>query len=358
MFLYLTKGKKMAKRVTTKVTEETVEGAPEPIVPIEISAQELTPEETEFSEYLSSLGPSTNIIKIHKFIDGSRKYCGRAEPAALIREGEEYILRKWGGGRYYLMSYLNNQYVHDGSRLIEIYESPEERQTPMKTSSSESMLLREEIQRQHEMVLRLLDGQKQTPQPGPSLSDIIAALGSMRSFIPQPPDITKMLPGLVDFIKLAKETAVGSESSGWAGTIQSALTLLPSIMGGIASMKTNSGAPSPAGQDPAPRALNPEEAEKKLLSHAIEYLKTEAISGMDPGLVVDWISNHMEQPIYRNMAVILLNRQFETLFQVDKDLEKEPLRSWFLKVYTDLRKVLIDDNPNSETEIAAGSVGR
>jgi hypothetical protein len=54
------------------------------------------------------------------------------------------------------------------------------------------------------------------------------------------------------------------------------------------------------------------------------------------------------------MAVILLNRQFETLFQVDSDLEKEPLRSWFKKVYDELRKVFIDGDSSQESEPIAG----
>lgn len=351
----------MAKRVTTKVTEETVEGAQDPVaIPIDVDPAAITQEESEFTDFIESLGPSTNLVKIHKIIDGNRQYCGRAQPGVLATEGEEFILKRWGGGRYYLMSFLNGRFVQGGSKTIEIYEMPKAEQAILQGSMSnpESVLLREEIQRQHEIVLKLLEGQKQTQQTAPSITDLIGALASMKSLVPQPLDITKMLPGLVDFIKLAKETAGGGpDGSGWAGTIQSAIGMLPTILRGVSAMKASGGGPVPESPGPEETALNSEQAEKKLLSEAIATLKAEAISGMDPGLVVDWISNHMEQPNYRNMAVILLNRQFETLFQVDKDLEKEPLRSWFLRVYTELRKVFIDDNPNSESNAAAGSVG-
>jgi hypothetical protein len=49
-----------------------------------------------------------------------------------------------------------------------------------------------------------------------------------------------------------------------------------------------------------------------------------------------------------------LNRQFESLFSVDPDLEKEPLRSWFKKVYDELRKVFIDGDSSQESEPIAG----
>jgi len=52
-----------------------------------------------------------------------------------------------------------------------------------------------------------------------------------------------------------------------------------------------------------------------------------------------------------------LNRQFESLFSVDPDLEKEPLRSWFKKVYDELRKVFIDGNSDQESDLTAGGVG-
>jgi len=350
----------MGKRV--KTTETIISDGPESTIEAvqEIPTVAPTQEEMEFTDYLESLGPATNQIKIHKFVEGVRKYCGRAEPATLKIEGEEYILKRWGGGRYYLMSFLNGRYVQDGSRVIEIYEPPEPTRimNAQASDTSESRLLREEIQRQHEMVLRLLESQKAPAAQGPSLVDLVAALGSMKSLVPPAPGLDSILPGLVGLMKFAKEAVTSdSGSSGSFGTIvEGALKAIPLIMGGLSGMKANNGASAEVqGQEPV--TLNSEQAEKKMLGQAISRLKDEANGGMDPDLVVAWISSHMEDPGYRNMAVILLNRQFESLFLVDADLEKEPLRTWFKKVYDELRKVMIDDNPSQEPTVDAGGVG-
>jgi hypothetical protein len=343
----------MPKKTTKETVITETDSKPEEMdSPVQVIAPSM--EELDFSEYLESLGPTTNLIKIHKYIDGTRKYCGRVEPSVMKVEGEEYLLRHWGGGKYYLMAFFNGRYVQDGSRLIEVFEIPEEKKVQIAAldSVSQSAFLQAEIQRQHEMVLRLLEGQKAPAPQGPNLTDIVAALGTMKNLVPQPPGLESVLPGLVGLMKFAKEAVSDSSSkeSSFGSIVESALKAIPMIFGGLQNMKGN-GAPAAV---PDQNVLSPEQAEKQLLTQAVQRLKQEAVSGLDPELVVGWISSHQEDVGYRNMAVILLNRQFETLFQVDSDLEKEPLRSWFKKVYDELRKVFIDGDSSQESEPIAG----
>jgi len=353
----LSKGRQtdMPKKTTKETVITETDSKPEEMdSPVQVIAPSM--EELDFSEYLESLGPTTNLIKIHKYIDGTRKYCGRVEPSVIKVEGEEYLLRHWGGGKYYLMAFFNGRYVQDGSRLIEVFEIPEEKKASNVGLDfvSQSAFLQAEIQRQHEMVLRLLEGQK-TPAPqGPTLTDIVAALGHMKNLVPAPPGFDSVLPGLVNLMKFAKEAVSDSspKESSFGSIVEGALKAIPLIFGGLQNMKTNGGQPAVTDQN----VLTQEQGEKQLLTHAIQRLKQEAVAGLDPELVVGWISSHQEDAGYRNMAVILLNRQFETLFQVDSDLEKEPLRSWFKKVYDELRKVFIDDS-DQESDATAGGMG-
>jgi hypothetical protein len=346
----------MPKKTTKETIITETDSKPEEVIE-QVQAVEPTPEERDFTEYLESLGPTTNLIKIHKYIDGTRKYCGRVEPSTMKIEGEEFLLRHWGGGKYYLMAFFNNRYVQDGSRLIEIYEPPEDKR--MMTSSfsenNESKLMREEIQRQHDMVLKLLETKGQQ-NPGPSLHDIVGALASMKSLVPPAPGLDSVLPGLVSLMKFAKEAVSDSSSkeSSFGSIVEGALKAIPMIFGGLQNMKGNGGQPATQENQPV---LTQEQAEKQLLGQAIARLKQEAVAGLDPELCVAWISSHQEDVGYRNMAVILLNRQFESLFSVDPDLEKEPLRSWFQRVYTELRKVFIDGNSDQESDLTAGGVG-
>ena len=168
----LSKGRQtdMPKKTTKETVITETDSKPEEMdSPVQVIAPSM--EELDFSEYLESLGPTTNLIKIHKYIDGTRKYCGRVEPSVIKVEGEEYLLRHWGGGKYYLMAFFNGRYVQDGSRLIEVFEIPEEKKVQIAAldSVSQSAFLQAEIQRQHEMVLRLLEGQKAPAPQGPTL---------------------------------------------------------------------------------------------------------------------------------------------------------------------------------------------
>ena len=349
----------MAKKVTTKTTEQTIEAdhAPEfqeiPDMPL---VQESTIAESELFDALESFGSDVSLIKVNKIVNGRRQWCGNVEPSVLRDEGEAFIAREWGGGRYYLIGFVNGKYLQGNCRTVEIYEIPESKKTVLQSQiplqNSEVMILREEIARQHEMVLRLLESQKVSAPSGPTLPEIISAIGSMRALVPAPPDLTAVLPGLVGLMKFAKEAVSPDSGGGFADIVSGALKALPMIMGGIANMRKD--ASSGAAEN---SAINAEQTEKELLAQAVATLKAEAANGTDPDSVVYWISSHMQQPNYRNMAVILLNRQFETLFQVDHDLEKEPLRSWFLKVYTELRKVFVDDNADKIPDITAGGVG-
>jgi hypothetical protein len=347
----------MPKKTITK--ETIVETEEKPVIAegvIEQPQQEMTPEESDFSEYLGSLGPNANIIKIKKYVNGISQYCGKCETRVLINEGEDFILRKWHGGRYYLEAFMNNKYLPGLSRTMEIYENPESEKSVNQNNgpSSETLLLRDEIQRQHELVLKLLEGQKQPAQSAPTLTDIVAALATMKNLVPQPPALGDVLPGLTGLMKFAKEAVTeGGSGNSFSSIVEGALKAIPLIFGGIQNMRGNGNQPEPTGGE----VLTPEQAEKQLLGQAIARLKMEAVSGLDPELCVSWIASHQEDPNYRNMAVILLNRQFETLFDVDSDLGKEPLRSWFFKVYTDLRKVFIDGNVNQDADASAGGVG-
>ena len=172
--------------------------------------------------------------------------------------------------------------------------------------------------------MRLLESGKPTQSDGSTISNFIDALGKMQAFAPKAPD----LAGVVDLMRFAKETITSTADSGsWSSVVDNLIKAVPTIIGGMAQMKTQS--PNVKELSPQDRVLASEQAELALLKQAIERLKLEQRSGMPSGLVVDWISNHMEDASYRNVAELLLNRPFENLFPADAEIEKEPLRSWF-----------------------------
>ena len=105
------------KKVVTTTTEDQEIGQEETQQTINIS-----PEESELLDYLEALGSSANLVKIYKVVEGRRAYCGQTEPGSIT---EDHILKKWGGGRYYLLALMNGKYVPGGTRALDLYK-PEE----------------------------------------------------------------------------------------------------------------------------------------------------------------------------------------------------------------------------------------
>lgn len=347
------------KVITTQRTEETID--PNQVQnqdeDLETAEPVLSQAEKELLEFFETVGGSANMIRIYKMVSGEAQFCGSAEPSVV---SPEYILANYGGGKFRLTAFMNGKFISGGTKYLTIYQPPVD---PLKSLPSavklpetggEISLLREQINRQHEMLLQML--QQNQKSGGLGDMNILQIMQLVKELQPKQADITTILPNIMDLFKSTMETAkeAAGASDGktdWAGLIGKAIQTLPGVIGGVAAMKQQ----QPSAYNPP--AEQPMQDAGAALLQAIASCKPYALKGTDPALIVDWISANMDSadPTYRQLALAILNMPYEDIQKADRDLEREPLKSWFRKLYDGLRELAGDEQTPEITTGANGS---
>jgi hypothetical protein len=346
------------KKVIT--TRQEIEEPPDGEI-TETEPEELDAASQELADYLESLGTSANRIKIYKVMDnGEKGYCGSAEPSVV---NEDYLLRAYRGGRYMLMATMNGRYVKGGTRQITIYEPPvEPGELRAKDNENSSMnqfqMMQAEINRMNSLVLELIKG-RQTDQP--SLSDIVSIVRDMNAMTKQP-DITALLPNVMSVFKdtmaLARETAGDGGKTDWLGLATKAMDKLPAIVGQIAGARAMEARNATLQNPPAQGAESEEDMNAEIAIKAgIGWLKAKAMAGKDPELQIAFILDNFDNPQFYALGQNLLSQDFESFGKYDPEILKEPLRSWFLKVYNGLKQAIEEDSENEPDNTIAGTNG-
>ena len=352
----------MAPRKTTKVTTtEEIENDPQGINPAQSLPEpepDILPEPgleegyQEISDFYANLEPTQTKIKIWKEQGGASAYCGSAEPQFV---NEDYLLKNYGAGKFTLKATFKGKFITGTNKVINLYEPPLTRadlhSMPVNTSAdSQVQLLKEQVQRQHEMLMQVMQGNKAAPT---SLAEIMQIVASMQQMT-KPPDMMQVFPSLLGMFKETMEMARDAAGSGdgktdWLGLAYKAMDKLPAIVSQIAQSRT-------------PVVVNPQEKEETedmkidfALKQGIAYLKERAIKGKDPELQADMILDNFDEPQFRIVGTQLLNMAFEDFGKIDPDILNEPLRSWFKRVYDRLKEGL--ENEDEQTATTAGSGG-
>ncbi len=338
-------GKRNTKIVTT-TTEET------PIASEQVEQPEMLPdpEIQELADFYLSLGSSANLIKIYKLVEGQRAYCGSAEPAAVT---EDYILKRWRGGKYFLQALNNGRYVAGGTRQVIIFEPPEDPLTSRveiqrndQNNNGEISILKDSLARQQEMIIQLIQANSQ--KSNSSVGELASALKELSALQPKNADPMAMFAPVLDLVKstldFSKEATAGEDPKiGWLKFATQALEKVPMILG--------------AGRPPAPYAENPPggndlNAIRTFIVWGISELKKKALKGADPGLYADLILDNLDDPKWAPF-VELVNKPFVELAAYDPALNAEPLNSWFKTLFN-----LVKENlSGAETEFTSGAPG-
>jgi hypothetical protein len=330
----------MARKVKT-ITEETLENQAADLEP------ELTQAEIDLDRFFANIGDNADKIRIYRYEQGEKAFLDTLESSVVT---EKYLKETWGGGRYYLVATLNGEYVKGGCKNIRISGPPKEpdsnrvESTLNPQSNGEINALRDALNRQQELLITLLTAQKDKPT-GPSVAEIIQLIDGMQSRQAVAPDPSTMFSSISSLfakaMDLAKDSAGGED---WKVTglrmVGTALDKLPQLIGPLMAVKMNQKQPGGETMQPAP--VNPDD----VLREAIAQLKPRALKGTDPGLIVDWIEDNLDDVGYKNMAIVILNRPFEQIIAFDPELQNEPLKSWFQELYTGLHEALSGKEPN------------
>ncbi|MFA5430371.1 MAG: hypothetical protein WC329_04360 [Candidatus Omnitrophota bacterium] len=298
-------------------------------------------------------------------IDGQKSYCGSAEPSVVT---EDFILKRWGGGKYQLQALNNGRYVTGGFRAVSIFEPPDDplkrQYAPERESGSnngELSALRESLNRQQEMILRLIEANA-TAKPqaaGVTMADVTAMMRDIAAMTPKAADPMAALTPVLELVKstmeLSREAVAGEDPKAfWPKLIGDAINKVPAILG---AMRPNAPA-ADAGEHANGGDMG---AIQRFLSWGISELKKKAALGKigeawvkDPLLYADLILDNIEDPKWRPFAN-LVNRPFEELAAFDPQLKEPPYFEWFKELFDAVKRGL---NGNAEIEPSPGTPGR
>jgi hypothetical protein len=161
-------------------------------------------------------------------------------------------------------------------------------------------------------------------------------------------------------MEVARETAGGGDDKmSWLKVISGAIEKVPVLFGQLAAARMGGGAAAHAGNggNPSPGSnpaieLTPEHA---LVLQGLAWLKKKAKSGKSFEATADMLADNMDDEMFGPVAVGILNAPFEEILKFDPEIAKEPVRTWFFSLYTELRKVMAIQNEN--TIVIAGEGG-
>jgi hypothetical protein len=346
------------------VTTETVEGE---LVDIEAQeTNEQTASNDDIDEFFKNLTGSPNKIRIQKIINGEAVFCGNVDPLLV---NENYIHQNFGGGRFRLLAMKNGQYIRGGSHEIVIYDpSLDPIKTPYNfmqnpaglrqdTGNLEMSILRDQINRQHEFMLKMLE---RNNGPGEKLQ-LLEVLQLAKELNPKGPDFLSAMPGIIELIhkaiEMGKESGTSADSKVEmfkmiAGSIKDVLPIITGMLmkksnAPIASSTFPAEVYNPVNAD-APLPPIDEKAEmRKLTIAAINDLKGFAKMEIDPDAILDSVLSRItKEPRVKNLSIIIVNQDFSEIQKCDSDLMSDPIKSWFERFHKGLREALSDDNQN------------
>lgn len=351
----------MARKVKTITEEERIVTDPEtqPEIVVDAGGAEVQPPNDDLQTFLDQYGAEEPQIKIYKFSpSGKLVYCN---DATLENATESYIQSNWGEGQYRIwLLDQNSKYL--ASKKIYIGKPPGgvEKDNPAPAPPGDPHpfigaatdgiqmqieMLRQQMAMDRELMKTLIEKVSDGRNGGGDLVELARALTLVKEMTAPPPAptpgamITELVGILKTGIELGASGATG-EPKGWMGTIKEIASVIPDVLRSLPQAARGMSG-SAEGSAPVPPP-DPQIQLKALLSQGINFLKTKAQKGSDPGLYVDIALDNVDQPQWAGL-IGLVEKPFEEVANlVDPELLNPFYRPWFEQLFNGIRDALHD----------------
>ena len=327
------------KKVTT-VTEEI----PEDEVPGTFPAAEL-PDDYELAQsVLSQFGDTGIKIKVSKQGPKGPEYCFSTEEL-----DEDYIQQYFGGGRYVLRIYVNDQFQRSVPLNIADRKMLPNPNGGNQGNDSQNMVL-ELIRSQNTFLQGLLSnvmtgGGQRTPVG--ELTEAIKTLGFQNGA----GGSDKIVEAIFKGMDLADRAGGGSKD--WKSEL---FSVLRDVAPGVMDMMKNNQKPNTGGtaqpvQIPAsvPITTTDNAPEVAALRQTIGYLKAQCMNQVPVDLIVDWTVSHAGDAQYQFFIGYALNTPFEEIAKLDGEITREPYKPWFESLINGLRSAFTESDTMDDT---------
>ena len=325
------------KKVTT-VTEEI----PDELIPsgTGLPADELPDEYEAVQNVLSQFGETGVKIKVSKQGPKGPEYCFSTEEL-----DEDYIQQYFGGGRYVLRIYVNDQFQR--SVPLNIADRKAIPNGPAQHTQNDSVL---EMMREHnKTLLTILQSALNGGGARSSVSELSAAIKDLGFHNNgNGGGMEKMIDVFMKGMEL-------SDRAGGKGDWKTELfqVIRDVAPGAMEMMKNNNNQPRPSTAlppvTPAPAQVTDEHAQIRQL---FTYLKTRCMGGVHADLIVEWTVSHSQDPQYQYFIGFALNTPFEEIVKIDPEVGREPYKPWFESIINGLRLSFTDEDTVESTVTA------
>lgn len=348
----------------TRTTKRTtiIDEAPDETRTLELAEDD---DESSLRDFFAKLGAGAITFKVFQQTTKGPQYAFSGSD-----ELDEDMIQEMypSGGKFIVRVYRDGKYVSPthslmiAPRPIQLQKGPLQNFGGGSTADIQVQLLREQISREHEMVMALLAKERDN-NGGMGIKDMIETMIALKGLAPES-NIDLLMKG----IELARD--VGGGDGDWKTELLRAFKDVAPALPGLFASPSSGGAPAlpaaspnppqpqaqaptptqpqPQTQTPTQPATQPGTDMQLQIRMGIALLKTKCNQGVDPGFFVDQALVFADMPMYQRIISEIMRNDFDTFANmVDPEIGKEPYRAWFLKVYEGIREEFTDDETES-----------
>ena len=351
-------------------------GLPPPTQPAAELAAELEAKHQSVREFYAARATDDAVVMVLRHTEsGAAEFVAQGSPAAI---DEQWIQAHYGGGKYvFRLRTAAGEYLAQSTVSIAApagdpapSSPPGAEYDPMRLQVD---LLREQLGRQQEMMLHLIDRPAAAGAPssgGGNLLQLVQAVGALRELASPQTQITGVIDALSEGLKIGMKQ---NNPPGGANEtkFESVLRIVDRIAEIVPRVMRPAGAdawgstPTPGGAGAStaaqyppsspPPAGDPDAAKRAQLREMVEYIKRRGI-GRNPGVWADWIIENLDAPSSAAVGELVAKPYDEiTAYIGDPDLNREPFKGWFSELIAELKNGFAEnDNATLNPDGAAG----
>jgi hypothetical protein len=319
------------KKKTTTIVEEIPPGEQTPLEDGDTSEFDLDLHRAEDAETVDQILRDNGISNvIYRFYDNDGGYCYSSPELDYDR-----ARRETKGGKHCKLG------VFVGNKLIRMVPFPLAPIDPVPIPAVPPQAFSSDMTFLKDLLLKLVEA-RPVGTAGPSLAELTGALANLDTLRGKQESTMDLFMKGMEFAQSA-----GGQTDWKTDALRTVRDIAPQVLGAINGYR---GAPSLNNeQQPLVNEMPPD----AVIKAGIQYLKKKAIAGVDPELIIEWVSNNGEE--YEALLRVVLNSEFADFVKFDPEIGTEPFVSWFKPLFDGLRSAF--STPNPVDDHSGGNMG-
>lgn len=274
------------------------------------------------------------LTKVYKLNNGTRSFCFQtAEPVDEVTVQAQYP----SGGKFIVLEYNGlNQLLNTIHLDIEPKPLSINHPNGNGTMDIQNRMLLDELAWTRQMILSLI-GNRQGNQESTPVAELVQAVQGIHAIAPSGRDPVELLIKGMELGSKVNSSASGDWKSELIHTAKEVLTPAVEAFSSIKQQTQHIQNPMNT------QALSP----ATLLKQGIVWIKSKILSGLEPGLAVDWILRNATDPQYQPFLALAVQGTLDNFIELDSDIANEPYRAWFTTAIAMMKDAYAEQSQHS-----------